>query len=506
MRTGASDFFEGSLMPESDAAPAGPNPYWQGCRVVDRDDLFPKGFSQVELDAAYASLANDTHDLGLLLESPTLDEMEYYNPGREDVEEAYVLEAITVDHFSRTERRMTAVVRVLNRHLSDSEITALPPVVGKPKKSGSFAYVIVQLPFTDGQTVNVVFHSPEGDKKRIGPSDAIIAFRWLLNKRDITHVVAPEDGEEVSLESIAKRITQLVVKNSKRFERQQKAAQAERKELDETREAVKGAEERQSELMEKVSAMAKEAETVEARLSNTLSLLEKQKTINAELESKIEALRSQKQGAGTANGNDLAAAMRMAEQLGREAGERNFTGEAGDYPGMRDIITSVPATKWKEVEAAWQQARQEAASKQPPAGGNTTTAGTGGTSGATQQAPDGTVDKDGVYIKHDGWWYTRGQDGQPKDRLAVSFQDRLEKEWRDSQGKPAGAENQTEPAFVSDLRDIIAGKYDADTEKVLSLLEAAIAAAEKDGTLEKYDAMLNEASNHLTDLLAKEAA
>lgn len=506
MRTGGSDFFEDSLMPESDAAPAGPNPYWQGCRVVDRDDLFPKGFSQVELDAAYASLANDTHDLGLLLESPTLDELEYYNPGHEEVEEAYVLEAITVDHFSRTERRMTAVVRVLNRHLSDSEIKALPPVVGKPKKSGSFAYVIVQLPFTDGQTVNVVFHSPEGDKKRIGPSDAVIAFRWLLNKRDITHVVAPEDGEEVSLESIAKRITQLVVKNSKRFERQQKAAQAERKELDETREAVKGAEERQSELMEKVSAMAKEAETVEARLSNTISMLEKQKTINAELESKIAALRSQKKGAGTPGGNDLVAAIRMAEQLGREAGERNFTGEAGDYPGMRDTITSVPLTKWKEVEAAWQQARQLAASKQPPASRNTATAETGGTSGASKYAPDGTLDKDGVYIKHDGWWYTKGQDGQPKDRLAVTFQDRLEKEWRDSQGKPAGAKNTTEPSFVNDLQDIIAGKYDADTEKVLSLLEAAIAAAEKDGTIEKYDAMLNEASNHLTDLLAKEAA
>jgi len=295
--TGDFDFFEPALASEDGATPvSAPNPYWQGHRVVDRDDLFPKGFSQVELDATYASLANDVHDLGLLLESPSLDELDYYNPGRDEVEEGYVLEAITVEHFSRTERRMAAVVRVLNRHLSDSEIKALPPVVEKPKKSGSFAYVIVQLPFSDGQTVNVVFHSPEGDKKRIGPSDAIIAFRWLLNKRDITHVVAPEDGEEISLESIAKRITQLVVKNSARFERQQKAAQAERKELEETREAVKDAEERQSALMEQVSAKAKETETIEARLSNTLSLLEKQKTINAELQAKIDALRRAKPG------------------------------------------------------------------------------------------------------------------------------------------------------------------------------------------------------------------
>lgn len=379
---GDFDFFEPALTSEDGATPvSAPNPYWQGHHVVDRDDLFPKGFSQVELDATYASLANDVHDLGLLLESPSLDELDYYNPGRDEVEEGYVLEAITVEHFSRTERRMAAVVRVLNRHLSDSEIKALPPVVGKPKKSGSFAYVIVQLPFSDGQTVNVVFHSPEGDKKRIGPSDAIIAFRWLLNKRDITHVVAPEDGEEISLESIAKRITQLVVKNSARFERQQKAAQAERKELEETREAVKDTEERQSALMEQVSAKAKETETIEARLSNTLSLLEKQKTINAELQAKIDTLRRAKPGGGTG-------------------------GTSGDGKGKKGD-----------------------------------TAGNGGT-----------------------------------------------------------------PHYARDLRDILDGKYDADSGKVLDLLEQAITAAESDGKLEEFQALLDAASNHLTDLLAKEAA
>lgn len=442
MTNGISDFFESTLAPGNNTTPmATPNPYWQGHRVVDRDDLFPKGFSQVELDATYANLANDAHDLGLLLESPSLEELDYYNPGRDEIEEVYVLEAITVEHFSRTERRMAAVVRVLNRHLSDSEITALSPVVGKPKKSGSFAYVVVQLPFSDGQTVNVVFHSPEGDKKRIGPSDAIIAFRWLLNKRDITHVVAPEDGEEVSLETIAKRITQLVLKNSARFERQQKAAQAERKELDEAREAVKNLEEHQSDLIDQITAKAKEAESIEARLSNTLSLLEKQKTINAELQAKIDALRAQR--------------------------------------GQNDAASP---------------------------GGNATPTATSDTNATPHYAPDGTVDKDGVYIKHDGWWYTKGQDGQPKDRLGVSYQDRLEKEWRDSQEKATKGGSQAEPPFVSDLQDIIAGKYDADTEKVLTLLEAAIVTAEKDGSLEKYEAMLEEASDHLTDLLAKEAA
>ena len=81
-----------------------------------------------------------------------------------------------------------------------------------------------------------------------------------------------------------------------------------------------------------------------------------------------------------------------------------------------------------------------------------------------------------------------------------------QKEWRDSQGKAAEEGSPTVPSFVNDLQDIIVGRYDTDTEKVLTLLEAAIAAAERDGSLEKYEAMLEEASDHLTDLLAKEAA
>lgn len=1011
-----ADFFEAALEPEGNAPVASPNPYWQGHRIIDRDDLFPMGFSQVELDATYASLANDSHDLGLLLESPSLDELDYYNPGQDEVEEDYVLEAITIEHFSRTERRMAAVVRTLNRHLSNSEITALSPVVGKPKKSGSFAYVIVQLPFSDGQTVNVVFHSPEGDKKRIGPSDAIIAFRWLLNKRDITHVVAPEDGEEVSLETIAKRITQLVVKNSARFERQQKAAQAERKELDDVREAVKSAEERQSDLMDKISSRVKEAESIEARLSNTLSLLEKQKTINAELQAKIDALRKArgggnpalgtngagqtsgqtgqggqegkwaqrestakdidvffdgyqsgkyeqnpylltsdrsdafvlgvwakqngklppkkikksrgltwkvddsvyivdekdvtlKSGPGMASGsptgiggqtetggnqtvdevvakvndpelghklnrgitdelkeigdenaretrkellrhvddeeiepakletlretriaipgrsqaedaryelveaddvqashlpeagfqknpayglenerryhdepasqakvlrnaadlnpdfllrdsvdanngapvidqdnnvlggNGRAMSVRMAYQAGGKKSEeyraalKKRTRELGINPekvdsmkrpmlvrriasayskrerqelisSLNDTFTDTKNTRMagksrgdrlgkrslsmlaeglqeadslreffdradsaavveqliadgvlqqternayvgpdgllnpdgkRVVEEAlrgriasnyealaripgdivakldaiapsiliaemvggdWNLTRhirdaidllaeyksspfskkddfhlflknvgmldskapldrysktavqlfilmleskkkalvtrfrkyaadaQHLSAESNAFHGVTKTAGQSakenlgidldathsGSGGSqppaqgAQHAPDGAVDKDGVYIKHDGWWYTRGKDGQAKDRLGVSYQDNLEKEWRDSQGKAAEEGSPTVPSFVNDLQDIIVGRYDTDTEKVLTLLEAAIAAAERDGSLEKYEAMLEEASDHLTDLLAKEAA
>lgn len=433
---GQDSFFGDPSTTDTPPPSMAPNPNYQGARIVDRDDLFPRGFTSVELDAAYAGLTQDVHDEGLILESPDLAEVEFYNPGDEPVPGDFILEAITVEHFSRTERRMAAVVKVLNRHLKESEITALPPVVGKPRKSGSYAYVIVQLPFSDGQTVNVVFHSPEGDKKKITASDTIIAFRWLLNKRDITHVVAPEDGEEVSLETIAKRVTQLVIKNSARFERQQKAAQAEHKELETTREAVKAAEERQTELMDKVAGVAKEAESVEARLSNTLAQLEKQRTLNAELQAKIDALRAQRgQGAGTGTSTASAA-----------------------------VKLHLPKTDARPEEIR-------------------------------------VILDEGRYLvqtcRDDGEWVTQKE--HRSEAAAINDAEQWYPDGKQTGSGPA-------PAYARDLQDIIDGKYDTDSGKVLDLLEKAIEAAEKDGSLDQYQSLLDAASNRLTELLSKEAA
>lgn len=392
---------------ESTLRVEGINPYYKGLRIVDCDDFFPQSFGKVELDAIYYSLIRSDSAMELITEWPTFEEInDFYNPGAEDIDGNLIFEAITVDKFNRTEKRMLAVVRTFNKHLKDSEITALPPVVGNPRRSGAFAYVTVQLPFSDGQVVSVIFHSPEGDRKRIAPDDTIIAFLWLLNKRDITHVVAPEEGREVSLETIAKRLTQLVVKNSARFEKQQKAAMEERKALDEAREALRAAEDRQVELMDGVGAAVKEVETYEARLSATLTALEKQRTINAELQAKIDALRAQqKQNA-------------EGERKGQETSE-------------------------------------------------------------TESQPRTSLDSTGI---------------EEKDNEAPS------------DAEAGDAATPAEPEYLESVRGILAGKYDADTAKIIELLEKIIESAEQSGTFEQYESLINDASNHLTELLTKEAA
>lgn len=356
------------------------NPIY-GMRISICYDHRAKGFETTDLVKIINSISDTRHDYDMLMEAAQFEEVDsFYNPGIEEVSDDFVLEAIVVDKFSKTERRMAAVVRVLNKHLAGSEINALEAIIGKPKKTGSYAYVTVQLPFSDGQVVSVIFHAPEGDKKKIGPSDQIIAFRWLLNKRDITQVVAPEDGSEISLESLATRITQLVIKNSARFERTQKEAQTERQELDKAREGLKVAEERQRELLETMSNVAKDAESIEAKLSNTLALLEKQKSINAELQARLDAMRKTQPNGGT---------------------------------GGKD--------------------------------------GTGTEKRGTKPTTTGT-DK---------------------------------------------------PAYILNLEDVLAGKYDQNTDKIDTILDQAAEKAEKDGIFAQYEDLFNRAADRLTELFKK---
>lgn len=278
----------------------GMNPYAHGIRFRNREDFFPQGYTPEELEQVYFRLTSGRLGGYAILESPSFDDVdEFYNPGLYDVDNQFILEAVVVDKFSRTETRMKALSRALGKYLSqetaDGEtISAMPPVIGKPKKAGTFAYVTVQIPFSDGQSISIVFHSPEGDKKKIGPDDQIIAFRWLLNKRDITHVVAPENGADVSLETIGKRMAQLIYKNHAHFVATQKDSVAEQKKLDGLKVQAEALDADNTTLSQQLTGNASEADKSRIAITNTQARIEQQKDFNAKLEADIAALKAHK--------------------------------------------------------------------------------------------------------------------------------------------------------------------------------------------------------------------
>lgn len=147
---------------------------------------------------------------GLLLDAMTAaDLMEGAEQGQFD--------ALIVDyaHLEMLQNRLAAALsKVAANGLSVSGVTAT-----KPFKRNGVAQVAVMFDFSDGQTFTAFFHNPDSTPAKLAPKDILTSWKFTLNKRDVTAVVQPEQGENVQMPKLASRIMQLVAKNSDRFKR-----------------------------------------------------------------------------------------------------------------------------------------------------------------------------------------------------------------------------------------------------------------------------------------------
>lgn len=346
------------------------NPFADGKRHEMCMDLFVKGFSAPDLITAYHRLTADHEQERLILETACIDEIDdEYNDGETIYPDDDIFEAVTVRRFSQTDSRMKALSRVFTKHLDDG-ITPGEAIIGKPKKSGLFATVTAQIPFSDGQVISIVFHSPDGNAKQIKPDDAIIAFRWLLNKRDITHVVSPEGEGEVSLEEVGKRITQLVQKNSARFQTTQKEIKEQREKLETLKTEAANLEAVNQQTMDTLRGYQEDIEDTQVKIDRFRGLVERQKEINADLENRLAGLRAaQEAEAARAEAERVAAEQEAAKE--REAEEAKLKAEQdaaaekrrqeieaeetriAEYNRLRDVgTTAVPGVRSQDMETA----------------------------------------------------------------------------------------------------------------------------------------------------------
>ena len=91
----------------------------------------------------------------------------------------------------------------------------------KPFRHKKVLNVAVSYDFEDGQTITILFHNPDRDAKRISPQDTLLSWKILMNKRDVTGVVQPNQGEGIALPVLAGRVVKLINQNSARFKRTQ---------------------------------------------------------------------------------------------------------------------------------------------------------------------------------------------------------------------------------------------------------------------------------------------
>lgn len=190
-------------------------------------------------------------DDGLLLDSVTGDEI------LEDSDGVLVLDALVVP-FARLERQMGVMQRVMDR--ASGEVKPVSMQVTSPFRQHGTANVAVVFELSDGQTVSVFFHNPDVNPRSVKPQDELVSWKWLLNKKDITIVVAPERGQDINVRYVARRIMALAEKNSAAFKR---------------------ANQRRAERMEKIGSLKSEIADLETQLKKAEGELELAK-INAE--------------------------------------------------------------------------------------------------------------------------------------------------------------------------------------------------------------------------------
>jgi hypothetical protein len=89
--------------------------------------------------------------------------------------------------------------------------------IGDPVKLRGTMQVPVLFAMDDGQAVTIWFHNPDTTPNKLMPLDELVSWKWLLNKKDVTIVVAPENGKELAPREVARRIMRLVARNSATF-------------------------------------------------------------------------------------------------------------------------------------------------------------------------------------------------------------------------------------------------------------------------------------------------
>ena len=153
-----------------------------------------------------------TDPTSLALEPLTLDDI--YG----DADEVVELDALVVP-MMRLERVATIMQNQMKRYGSE----ALNFQVSKPFKKNGTAQVAVVYELADGQTISIYFHNPDVTPSKIAPQDELISWKWMLNKKDITILVAPEKGQDLDPREVMRRVAKIAIKNRSTFERNNNA-------------------------------------------------------------------------------------------------------------------------------------------------------------------------------------------------------------------------------------------------------------------------------------------
>lgn len=170
--------------------------------------------SQTAAELIYGWRKTDTY--GELTQAATLDSVIFDELADGAEIQAAVFDALSVEN-KRLERTAQLLGNAFNRASGSLKVVENGIHISEPMRKNGTTNIAVMFEMTDGQTVSVLFHNPDTTPAKITPDDVMISWKWLLNRKDITIVVAKEDGKDLPLPVVARRVMALVEKNTARF-------------------------------------------------------------------------------------------------------------------------------------------------------------------------------------------------------------------------------------------------------------------------------------------------
>lgn len=114
------------------------------------------------------------------------------------------------------DRLFRAMSQASNETLSVTNVTQT-----KPFKRGGVVNVAFVFDLSDGQKLSIWFHNPDSTPSKLLAGDMMVSWKWLLNKRDVTAILSPVNGQTVKIPTLARQMMLLASKNSKNFKRAQ---------------------------------------------------------------------------------------------------------------------------------------------------------------------------------------------------------------------------------------------------------------------------------------------
>ncbi|HCT6190748.1 TPA: hypothetical protein OT272_004740 [Escherichia coli] len=271
----------------------------KGVTIKPGLDVLPPPVTDDEYRALMAG-----EDRYLMTESNTLEEIEatffYDTPIHWCATD--LLEAISSTRL-QLHRTMQAFVRALNQKLNGTGISAGSDKTGDVAQNGARAIGGAEIgrarnvnglpvlpaiiPLSDGQTISILFHSPTAEN-RITNSDTLVAFQFLLNKKDVTHTVAPMSGRDMTLAQVTMKLANLAEKNSAKFQRAQKKKKALVDEITQLQADSDQKEDAMSDLADQVAVVEGQKADLEQKInavaSEADSLYEENERLQAEID------------------------------------------------------------------------------------------------------------------------------------------------------------------------------------------------------------------------------